>query len=113
MFCYSNNGLSFRAVDSDYVAQTGEILFNVMNSTDVTEVQLLAAFPGRATAIKAQKIAELGATYQTKYNNLALQYGKIDFSDGDTIETKRAAAKVIYKNYMAAYNIEKAAIING
>jgi hypothetical protein len=113
MFCASNNGLAIRAVTNDYVAQTGEVLFNVMDMSEITDEQLTAAFPGRAVAIKAQKITELNAEYQTKYDVLAKQYAKIYLSDGDTVNTKQTAAATYYKAIMANYTIEKAAIING
>jgi hypothetical protein len=44
MFCYSNNGLSMRSVDPDYVAQSGEVLFEGYATSD----QLGTAFPGYA-----------------------------------------------------------------
>lgn len=42
MLCYSNNGASMRAVDADYVAQDGELLFADYPSV----ADLAAAFPG-------------------------------------------------------------------
>lgn len=50
MFRYSNNGLSFGAVDLDYVAEPGEVLF----SDYATPYQLTAAFSGYAKAIQSQ-----------------------------------------------------------
>jgi hypothetical protein len=44
MFAYSNGGLSMRAVDLDYVAQAGEVLF----LDYATDAQLATAFPGYA-----------------------------------------------------------------
>lgn len=44
MFCYFNGGASMRAVDADYVAQPGEVLF----PDYATSEQLVAAFPGYA-----------------------------------------------------------------
>ncbi|MET2828940.1 hypothetical protein [Mesorhizobium shangrilense] len=46
MFCYSNNGASMRAVDPDYVAQPGEVLF----ANYATEADLVEAFSGYAPA---------------------------------------------------------------
>ena len=46
MYAYSNNGLSFRAVGADYIAQTGEVIF-----PDVaTPEELTASFSGYAAA---------------------------------------------------------------
>lgn len=44
MFCYSNNGASMRAVDPDYVAQDGEVLF----ADYATDAELAQAFSGYA-----------------------------------------------------------------
>ena len=47
-FAYSKNGLSFRAVDADYVAQDGEVVF-----TDyATPAELATAFANYSNAIK-------------------------------------------------------------
>ena len=48
-YAYSNNGLSFRAVASDYVAQPGEVVFSGMATSD----QLNVAFTGYAAAAAA------------------------------------------------------------
>jgi hypothetical protein len=40
-YAYSNNGLSFRAVDDGYTAESGEIVFDDIATDD----QLKAAFP--------------------------------------------------------------------
>jgi hypothetical protein len=42
VFCYSNDGSSMRAVDPDYTAQGGEVLF----PDYATDAQLAAAFSG-------------------------------------------------------------------
>lgn len=56
MYCYSNNGLSMRAVPAAYTAGTGEILF-----TDIaTSEQLTSAFPDySAAASEASTKAEI------------------------------------------------------
>lgn len=41
MFAYSNNGLSFRAVEDDYIAKDGEVLFPDL----ATSIQLSQVFP--------------------------------------------------------------------
>lgn len=62
MLCYSNNGASMRAVDTDYVAQDGEVLF----PDHATDADLAAAFPGYApppspspTVLKSTAMARL------------------------------------------------------
>lgn len=55
-FAYSNNGLSFRAVDSAAECQSGEVYF----AETPTMAQLQAAFTGYNAAISAQ---EAQATY--------------------------------------------------
>jgi hypothetical protein len=47
MYCYSNEGLSFRLVELSYVAQTGEALFNATPTAD----ELASTFSGYEHAI--------------------------------------------------------------
>lgn len=61
-YCYYNNGESMRAVDPDYVAQIGEVIFHEL----ATAAQLTAAFPAyaaaqAASAMVAQSTAALAA----------------------------------------------------
>ena len=60
IYAYSNNGLSFRAVDANYVAQPGEVIFT---SGQATPTQLAAAFSGytAAAAIVAAQTAAAAA----------------------------------------------------
>jgi hypothetical protein len=109
IYCYYDNGLSFKMVNDIYITQTGEVLFAKLP----TEAELLAAFPGRVAAIKAQKIIELNAEYQTKYDTLSKQYPKAFLADGETVSSVQAALAVRYKSIMAAYAIAKEAILNG
>lgn len=51
IYCYSNGGLSYRAVDQDYTAQSGEAIFNFVPNAD----QLAVAFPGYATSFAAEQ----------------------------------------------------------
>ena len=53
-YCYDNNGLGYRYVALDYVAQTGEMLF----PDEATEAQLTAAFPGYVGADAAQTLLD-------------------------------------------------------
>lgn len=46
MYCYSNNGLSMRAVAPDYIAQTGEVIFSGVATPD----ELTEAFSSYAAA---------------------------------------------------------------
>ena len=61
-YCYSNNGMSWRGVNDDYVAQTGEVLFPQI----ATPAQLTSAFSGYAAAVSKasldQQITALEAT---------------------------------------------------
>jgi hypothetical protein len=57
MFCYSNNGLSMRAVDDDYKAKKGEKLF----ADYATPEQLAEAFPDYGS--EASKIDTLNQIY--------------------------------------------------
>ena len=51
-YAYSNNGLSFHAVDKTYSAQAGEILFNAI----ATPEQLSEVFPNYNTEINKELI---------------------------------------------------------
>lgn len=53
MYAYSNNGLGFRVVPSDYIVQPGEVLLPTNNASPT---QLAAAFPGYAAAIAARQV---------------------------------------------------------
>lgn len=57
MYCYSNNGLSMRAVAADHTPEAGEVLF----ADEAGEAALAAAFPGYAAARAAQETAETNA----------------------------------------------------
>jgi hypothetical protein len=54
MYAASNNGMSIRAVDLDYAAQTGEVLF----SDYPTSEQLASAFSGYAATANQQSIRQ-------------------------------------------------------
>jgi hypothetical protein len=57
MYAYSNNGTSFRMVDSSYVAQSGEVLFPAI----ATPTELTAAFSGYAAAVAAAGVPAAAA----------------------------------------------------
>lgn len=70
MICFFNNGLSFKSVDSTYTAQTGEVIFNVQDASQVTTAQLTAAFSGYTSAVAAQTKASANALIQAKIDAL-------------------------------------------
>lgn len=70
MYCYSNDGLSMRAVAEGYVAQPGEHLFADLATTE----QLTAAFPEYAVGVRRIKAVQDGLD--------ALQAGIIVISIG-------------------------------
>ena len=53
MFLYYNNSFSMRSVRSDWTPGEGEVLAD----HELTEDELLAAFPGRAEALAAEALA--------------------------------------------------------
>lgn len=61
-FCYSDNGLSMRAVASDYLAAEGEVLFNHSATMD----ELTAAFAGYTVA---KAVENAPAQFQVLINN--------------------------------------------
>lgn len=56
-YAYSNNGQSFRAVESDWPLADGEVLF----ADHPTQAQLLAAFPSFSSIAKEKKWDEIKA----------------------------------------------------
>jgi hypothetical protein len=60
MYCYCDDGLSFRWVGPGYAAQTGEVTFADVATSD----QLTTAFPGYAAAVLAQAQAAQTAALQ-------------------------------------------------
>jgi hypothetical protein len=73
---YFNNGLSFTACESDYVAQSGEAVF----ADTPTAADLAAAFPDYAS-IKAAEAEEAA-----------------------TLEARRAASQKLLESYIAGLN---------
>lgn len=65
-FCYFNNGYSMTSVDSDYVAQPGELVLDHCATDD----ELNAAFPGRAAMREANQRAEQNAAIKTQLAEL-------------------------------------------
>lgn len=61
-YCYSNNGLSWRGVNDDYVAQTGEVLFSQI----ATPAQLTAVFSGYVSAASKASIDQQIAALEAK-----------------------------------------------
>jgi hypothetical protein len=96
-YAYSNNGLSFRLVESDYAAQTGEHIFVSTPTSD----QLTSAFPGYAAAVAAQNRAPLIAAAQSA----------LDKSDITVIRCNSAGVAIptAWQTYRAALR----GIVNG
>jgi hypothetical protein len=97
IFAYSNNGLSFRSVASDYVAQAGEVVFTGIP----TSAQLSAAFSGYTAAIAAQSRAPLIASAQAALDR------------SDTTIVRCASASVAVPAAWQTYRSALRAIVNG
>lgn len=104
VLCYYNNGLSFRTVDSTYIAQAGEVLFLVTPTTD----QLTAAFPNYSYTVKHQAKLAIDDQYNNYYLNLDRAYaGAVQLGNPTSaIAAKRA-------ELLAAHKAAKEAIDNG
>ncbi len=117
MLCYSNNGLSYKTVDSTYVAQAGEVLF----STTPTVEQLTAAFSGYVNSIKVQKLADLDTKYDPLFqqvtnsisNNIAVT---ADLTTGQLSAaglTNQASLASQYQDLLSQKKVERTAIMSG
>jgi hypothetical protein len=111
MFAFSNNGLNFRAVDKNYVAQTGEVLFDVMDASDVTAAQLTSAFSGYAAAISAQntqqQIDTINNSYVPQFQALQKAYMATQMLGNTSAATTIQTA---YQSLMTEYNTKMGAI---
>ena len=58
IYAYSNNGNTMRAVEPDWTPSAGETFFDHL----LTEDELLAAFPGRAAALAAERLRQIRAS---------------------------------------------------
>ncbi len=105
MFCYSNNGYSMRAVDTNYVAQSGEVLF----SDYATLEQLNTAFPlynsGVPILSKSEKISALKDEYEPQFQELYFSWvaGTVQ-GDLDAVTEDIAALKAEYTAKLEAVN---------
>ncbi len=108
MFAVSNNGLSIRAVAKDYTAQDGEVLFSVMDISDITEEMVSAAFPGYTTAVKQEKLAQLNAAYLAYMDHLSKCYSKATAlgytTVAEDIQTEIVTVKAQYEADLAEIN---------
>lgn len=109
VLCYYNNGLDYKIVDSAYIVQVGEVIFN----TAPTEDELKAAFPGYTLAVKQQKITQLNAEYQVKFEDLAMTHSMAALSDGDTVANKQDTQAALYQSLLSEKAIIRTAILNG
>ena len=106
MFCYSNNGFSMKAVENNYVAQAGEVLFSDYATID----QLTSAFSGYVATKQQQSLDALDAEYDPQFDALTLAWATASMA-GDTAT---AAARLTDKTALRAeYQTKREAITNG
>ena len=96
-YCYSNNGLSISSVDDSYVAQSGEILFDEIQ----TPTELTAAFTGYAALAAVVARAPVVALAQTALN------------ETDRVMLRCAKAGVTFPSAWQTYTQELRDIVNG
>jgi len=108
-YAYSNNGLSFRAWYNSSTITTGEVYFDHVPTT----AELTAAFSGYTAAVKAEKISDLNAEYEAKFQSLQLQYCGAYLNDGTTVSTKQEALATQYQVLTAEKKTKRSAILNG
>lgn len=109
MFCYSNNGYSMRAVEDNYIAQDGEVLFRDY----VTTEQLIAAFPNYNDGpIKTQteKLQYLDAEYEPQFTALTQAWATAMMDSNATLADSIKQDKAGLK---AEYEAKRQVIING
>jgi hypothetical protein len=105
MYCYSNNGMSMRAINDDYVAQNGEILFD----HEAADAELAAVFSGYSEAQKELRIVTLDAEYEPQFAELAQAYATALMAEDTTtvanIQVDYAALKAAYQTKLEAISI--------
>lgn len=111
MFCYSNNGYSMRAVDGDYVAQGGEVLFAEYATEEEKNTVFQLYNNGVPALTKSQKLVALSANYKaqvTQINALIMTA---------VVVTKDSATELANRNLLEQtrleYNINVGVIKNG
>jgi hypothetical protein len=101
-----------RAVDNDYIAQTGEVLFADYATTE----QKNTAFPlynsGIPILTKMQKITALNAEYKILFEAEALKEPLSYLADGTTIESKRLSLQTNYLTLLTEKNTKRSVILN-
>jgi len=114
-YAASNNGLSFRSVNSESDITTGEVYFNVDSPNDVTATELSAAFSGYAAAIKATKIIYLNAWLETSKSTVRNSISDLNLADGTsaTMDSKLSSLQTKYNTLLSSYNTKLAVIKNG
>ncbi len=96
-YAYSNNGLSFRMVAPSYLAESGEVVFSGVPTSD----QLAAAFTGYTAAVAAQTRAPLITSAQAALDR------------SDTTIVRCASASVAVPTAWQTYRSALRAIVNG
>lgn len=114
MLCYKwNNGISMRAVDNDYVAQEGEVLFTDYATTE----QLNLSFPlynsGVPILTLDEQIVQIEETYNDKFNALEKRLNAVLLSDGIDQEAKTIILQNEYKELSTQKDLEILELFGG
>ena len=113
MICYSNNGYSMRSVDSDYIAQEGEVLFADYATTE----QLNFAFPlynsGLPILTIDERIMKIEESYNVKFEALQKRLNNVLLSDGVDQETKTIILQNEYKDLSNQKDLEILKLLGG
>ena len=100
MFAASNNGLSIRAVKDKSEADIGEVVFDILDMSEISEDMLKAAFSEYLDAMKSQKLDELDAEYKSEFEKIVMAYNTAiiagDFTTATTRQTDYATLKTEY-----------------
>jgi len=112
-YAASNNGLSFRTVNSESDITTGEVYFNVDSPSDVTATELAAAFSGYVAAVKNQKLDVLNAEYHPQFLALKEAYAAaaLGNTDSTVITTRQTEIQTEYTTLKTALLAAQQSII--
>ena len=113
MFCYSNNGYSMRAVDNDYIALEGEVVFADYATTE----QLSIAFPLYNSGVPILSLDEQIALIETKYSvyfaSVEKRFNATFLSDGINQEAKTIILQNEYKELSDQKDLEILNLLGG